>query len=256
MHPELFHIGSFKLASFGAMMVVAFLLSLALAGQRAAKFGFTKQQVSDVSFAAIIGGILGARAFFIIQDLPYYLSHLDKLFSIQMQGLTSFGGFIVGGIVAAWWCRRKKLSVIGFLDLAAPAFLVGHAVGRIGCLLNGCCHGRPAEHAFPFLAFSPENNSYNVPAQLYDSAMNLVVLGAVLLMERRFKKPGMTLGVVFALHGLTRFIYEFFRAGTSSTTIGKLPITEGHVMAILVSLVGVVMMVWPRKAPQGEAVEA
>jgi phosphatidylglycerol:prolipoprotein diacylglycerol transferase len=248
MHPELIHIGNFKIASFGAAMVVAFLLSLMVASRRAERFGFSKQQVSDVAFVAIIGGILGARIFFIAQRLPYYLAHTDELFSLQMQGLTSFGGFIIGGIAAAIWCRRKKLSVIGFLDLAGPAFLLGHAVGRIGCLLNGCCHGAIATSAFPFTVYSAEARAQTVPAQLYDSAMNLIVFFLVLRLEKRSTKPGYTFGLVFLLHGITRFIYEFFRAGSSSTTIGGSPFTEGHVMAIAVSLFGLYFFLRPVKA--------
>jgi phosphatidylglycerol:prolipoprotein diacylglycerol transferase len=248
MHPELIHIGNFKIASFGAAMVVAFLLSLMVASRRAERFGFSKQQVSDVAFVAIIGGILGARIFFIAQKLPYYLAHTDELFSLQMQGLTSFGGFIIGGIAAAIWCRRKKLSVIGFLDLAGPAFLLGHAVGRIGCLLNGCCHGAVATSAFPFTVYSAEARAQTVPAQLYDSAMNLIVFFLVLQLAKRSTKPGYTFGLVFLLHGITRFIYEFFRAGSSSTTIGGSPFTEGHVMAIAVSLFGLYFFLRPVKA--------
>jgi phosphatidylglycerol:prolipoprotein diacylglycerol transferase len=247
MHPELIDFGNFKIASFGAAMVVAFLLSLMVASRRAERFGFTKQQVSDVAFVAIIAGILGARIFFIVQDLPYYLAHKEQLFSVQMQGLTSFGGFIFGGIAAAIWCKRKKLSVIGFLDLAGPAFVIGHAVGRIGCLLNGCCHGAAATVAFPFTVYSAEAKSQTVPAQLYDSLMNVIVFFVVLQLEKRSNKPGFTFGIVFVLHGLTRFIYEFFRAGSSSTTIGGLPFTEGHVMAVLVALFGLFFVLRPVK---------
>lgn len=239
MHPTLFQIGSFKLASFGVMMVVAFLASLWLATKRAPKFGIDPKKLSDVAFWAILAGIFGARLFFIIQDIPYYTKHLNELFSIQFQGLTSFGGFIVGGLVAAYVCKKKGIPVLGFLDLVTPAFLLGHAIGRIGCLLNGCCHGRPATSAFPFTVYSSEIDKYCVPAQIYDSAMNVGALFLLLWLEKRAPRQGYTLGMGLVLHGLTRFIYEFFRAGSSSTTIGNLPITDGHVMALVIMIVGV-----------------
>ena len=220
------------------MMVFAFLAGLTLARKRAPQFGIDKEKLSDVTFWAILSGILGARVFFIVQDLPYYLSHRSELFSFQFQGLTSFGGFIVGGIVAAIVCKKKGIPILGYLDLIAPPFLLGHVIGRIGCLLNGCCHGRPTDHAFPFAAFSAEVNTTVVPAQLYDSAMNLVALFVLLKLEKRFPREGYTMGMALVLHGLARFIYEFFRAGTSSSTIGSLPITDGHVMAVLIMAVG------------------
>ena len=139
--------------------------------------------------------------------------------------------------------------MIGFLDLAGPAFVIGHAVGRIGCLLNGCCHGAAATSAFPFTVYSAEAKTQTVPAQLYDSLMNVIVFFLVLQLEKRSNKPGFTFGIVFVLHGLARFIYEFFRAGSSSTTIGGFPFTEGHVMALLVALFGLFFVLRPVKAP-------
>lgn len=235
------------------MMVIAFLAALALATKRAPKFGVDPKKLSDVTFWAILTGILGARIFFIIQDIPYYLKHRSELFSLQFQGLTSFGGFIVGGVVAAYVCKKKGIPILPFLDLIAPAFLVGHAIGRIGCLLNGCCHGQPVGESFPFRVWSSEINAYCQPAQIYDSLMNVAALGLVLWMERKSPKAGYTTGLVLALHGLARFIYEFFRAGSSSTTIGNLPFTDGHVMALVIIAVGAVFML---RAKPVEAVAA
>jgi phosphatidylglycerol---prolipoprotein diacylglyceryl transferase len=235
MHPTLFQVGSFKIASFGAMMVVAFIASLAIGRKRAIRYGISPDQLSDIAFWAIIGGIFGARLFFIVQDWSYYAKNINQLLTLQFQGLTSFGGFIVGGLVAK------------FADAAAPGFIVGHAIGRIGCLLNGCCHGKPATSAFPFTVYSAENHTANVPAQLYDSAMNLVAFALIVWLEKRSPKPGYVVGLGFFFHGITRFIYEFFRAGASSTTIGSSPFTEGHVVALLVSLFGLFLVLRPTK---------
>jgi phosphatidylglycerol:prolipoprotein diacylglycerol transferase len=253
MHPTIFQIGSFKLASFGAMMVLALLAGLFIARRRAPSYDVTTKQVEDVSFLLIIGGILGARVFFIAQEYHYYFAHPKELFSIQFQGLTSFGGFIVGSLVAAIACKKKGIPPLTFLDIIAPAFLVGHAIGRIGCLLNGCCHGQPAKSAFPFAAYSAENHQTNVPAQLYDSAMNVVAVFILLWLEKKYPKQGFAFGMMMILHGFARFIYEFFRAGASSTTIGNLPFTEGHVMALVIMIVGSYLAFRTRKAVMVEA---
>jgi phosphatidylglycerol---prolipoprotein diacylglyceryl transferase len=248
MHPTIFQIGSFKLASFGVMMVLALLAGLVVARKRAPAHGITAEQVADVSFWLILAGILGSRLFFVAQEYKYYFSHLNELLTVQFQGLTSFGGFIVGSLVAAYVCKRKGISPLTFLDVIAPAFLLGHAIGRIGCLLNGCCHGAPAKIAFPFAAYSAENKQYNVPAQLYDSAMNIVALFVLLWLEKRYPRQGFAFGMMMILHGFARFIYEFFRAGASSTTIGGSPLTEGHVMALVIMVVGAVFAFRNKKA--------
>ena len=248
MHPTIFQIGSFKLASFGVAMVFALLAGLAMARKRAPAYGVTPDQVVDVSFWLILGGIFGARLFFIAQEYQYYFAHPRELFTIQFQGLTSFGGFIVGALAAVYACKRKGIPPLTFLDIIAPAFLIGHAIGRIGCLLNGCCHGQPTTSAFPFTVYSFENHQQNVPAQMYDSAMNIVALFALLWLEKRYPRQGFAFGMMMVLHGLARFIYEFFRAGASSTTIGNSPFTEGHVMALGIMIVGAFFALRTKKA--------
>lgn len=248
MHPTIFQIGSFKLASFGVAMVFALLAGLAMARKRAPAYGVTPDQVVDVSFWLILGGIFGARLFFIAQEYQYYFAHPRELLTIQFQGLTSFGGFIVGALAAVYACKRKGIPPLTFLDIIAPAFLIGHAIGRVGCLLNGCCHGQPAKSAFPFTVYSFENHQQNVPAQMYDSAMNIVALFALLWLEKRYPRQGFAFGMMMVLHGLARFIYEFFRAGASSTTIGNSPFTEGHVMALGIMIVGAFFALRTKKA--------
>src|SRR5277367_440857 len=103
MHPILFKIGSFELHTYGAMMVVAFVAAIWLANLRAARYGIDKNQVGDMAFWTLVSGVLGARIVFILQDLPYFLSHRNELFSLQFQGLTSFGGLIFGGLAVVFW---------------------------------------------------------------------------------------------------------------------------------------------------------
>ena len=96
MRPILFNIGNFPIHSFGVMMVIAFFSALWLVRRRAAAFGFDPSAISDVAFYTLIAGVLGARLVFIVQELPHYLSHPSELFTLQFQGLTSFGGLFFG----------------------------------------------------------------------------------------------------------------------------------------------------------------
>lgn len=241
MRPILFNIGSFPVHTFGVMLTLAFFAAIALLRHRAAKFGTTKEAITDVAFWTIIAGILGARVLFIAQEWPHYAAHLNELFSIQFQGLTSFGGLIAGGIAAVVVGKKKGIPPATLLDLVAPAFLVGHAIGRIGCLFNGCCVGGQCDPNAWYAVMGADDGYYHFPAQVVDSLMNFAALGAVLGIERRGLRPLATTGLVLILHGLARFVYEFFRAGASSTVwfhVGPIPMTEAHVMALAVSLFG------------------
>jgi phosphatidylglycerol:prolipoprotein diacylglycerol transferase len=139
------------------------------------------------------------------------------------------------------------------LDVAAPAFILGHAIGRIGCLLNGCCFGGVCPPTLPWGIHVENSALLHHPAQAYDSLMNLAVLAYLLYRERKGLHLGQLAGLALGLHGLTRFIYEFWRAGTlaqvdmgqaSSTYWGSLPITQAQAMAFILIVAGVAMYVY------------
>lgn len=255
MHPVLFKLGSIEIPTFGAIMVLAFFGGLWLARKRAPLYGLTADQMSDGAFWALIAGIIGARVFFIAQDLPHYLQHRDELFTLRFQGLTSFGGLICGGLALWVWAKRKGLGIAPFFELAAPGFLLAHIIGRFGCLMNGCCFGGVCPTDTPWGIHIPGHSALHHPAQIYDSLMNVVALAAVLAFARRPHKLGQITGLTLILHGITRFIYEFWRAGTeaqvaandaSSTYWGSLPVTQAQVMALAISAVGVAIFAFSK----------
>jgi phosphatidylglycerol:prolipoprotein diacylglycerol transferase len=254
--PKIGSFGPYSIHTFGLVMVIAFLAALWLAKQRAPRFGVDPTKVMDAGFWCLVFGILGARVAFIAQDWGFYSHNPNELFSLQFAGLTSFGGLIFGGVTLAIWARRHRLPVLRMLDLLAPSFLIGHIIGRFGCLMNGCCYGGLCDvHAFLATKFV-DVPGFHQPAQIYDAAMNAVGLGILFFLERRGLRMGQALGFAVTSYGVCRFIYEFWRAGSvaevkaglaSSTTIGTLPITEGHVMALVLIVTGVAWVVLTRR---------
>lgn len=250
MLPILFQIGTFKVHSYGVILVLGFVVALLIARARAPKHGIDPKKVTDVSFWALIGGVLGARLLFIIQERP------ADWYSIQFAGLTSFGGIIGGLLVVLVWARVNRIPVRAFLDVLAPAFLIAHAIGRVGCLLNGCCFGNECP-GLPWGIPAGEHNAISHPAQMYDSLMNVAAFFILVNWEKLSFRPGQTFGAMLMLHGTTRFIYEFWRAGTeaqvkaglaSSTYWGSLPITQAQAAAGVVILLGALLFfVYSRK---------
>ncbi|MDR3689395.1 MAG: prolipoprotein diacylglyceryl transferase [Fimbriimonas sp.] len=248
------HLGSFALGpipihSYGVMLIIGFLAGMWLVRRRAHLYGFLPDKVIDMGFWALIAGVLGARIAFILQDLPDYLKNPRELFSPQFNGLTSFGGEILAVIAIVLWARRNKYSIVSILDLAAPGYLLGYAIGRVGCFLNGCCYGGVCSPSLPWATKFHDAVGYHHPAQLYDSLMNLAALGVLLWLGRKKLLPGRMAATMLMLHGFARFVYEFWRAGTddevrrglaSSTYWGTLPITQGHAMALALIAIGVV----------------
>lgn len=257
--------GPIRVHSFSVMLILAFVGGLWLARKRAPKFGFEPAMVTDISMVVLFAGVLGARVLFILQELPYYLQHRNELFSLQFQGLTSFGALLFGIAVYAWFAWRQNRPFRDVLDLVAPSALLGHAIGRIGCLLNGCCYGVVTTSKFG--VHIDDTSILHVPAQLFDSLMAFAAVGILLAIERRGLHRGQSFSLFLILYGATRFIYEFWRAGTvdqvnagiaSSTYWGNLPITQAQAVAALMLVSGAVLfVVWHRQTvPQQEIAPA
>lgn len=253
MCPVLFHIGSFEVRGFGLMLMIAAIAGIAWAARRGPWFGLPRSKVLDAGFYLLFAGVLGARLGFIVQDWSYYQQHPDELWSFKFEGLTSFGGVVLAFPVLILWAVRNKVALRTGLDVFAAPFVLGSAIGRVGCLLNGCCYGGPVS-GFPGVHFEGVPGLHH-PAQIYDSLMVLAGLAIVAAWEKRRPAPGLAGCAALMVFGISRFIYEFWRAGSSSTYWGSLPITEAQAMALFIVLLGLAgMAIFKSRpvVPQGE----
>lgn len=259
MHRELLKIGPVTIFSYGALLAIGLIVALLLAKKRAPKYQIPPDGVFDSSLVAVILGIFGARITFIAQDWQYFSTHPNDLWSLQFSGLTSFGGVVFGLLGLFIWSKFAKKPFLGILDVFGAPFLVAHAIGRIGCLLNGCCYGRVCNAWYCVPGEASRVGMHFFPAQLLDTAFNLVGFAVLIALEKRGTfRLGQSFGISMALHGLARFFYEFWRSGTvadvkaglaSSTLIPGLPITEGHVAAAVLIVIGIIVYAVNRKQP-------
>lgn len=254
MYPILFKVFGFPIHSYGVMIVVAFVVGAWLARRRAASHGLEPAKLVDGLLGALIVGIIGARLFFILQDLPYYSRHPHELWSVQVAGVTSFGGILFGLIYLFAWAKKKSVPVWSVFDTIAPPFLIASAIGRVGCLLNGCCYGIACTDNLPWKIHVPDAAGWHHPAQIYDSLMCLLAYGLVVLAEKRNTAPGQSFSLAMMGFGLSRFIYEFWRAGTdqqvasgaASSTYWIGWLTQAQAVAGAMVLLGVVIYVVQR----------
>jgi len=137
------------LYGFGLMLFLAFLSGTWLANKRGRERGISPDVISDMTIYLFVGGIVGARLLFMVEQRPMSLTeYVVEFFKIWQGGIILYGA-LGGGLVAfvLFWfvvCRPKKLSPLVLADVAAPSLALGIALGRIGCLLNGCCFGMVA----------------------------------------------------------------------------------------------------------------
>lgn len=242
MFPELIHIGNFTLRSFGVALVISFFFAIAFGSKRAPRFGILPQVVQDSALFLIFGGILGARLTYIVLNWPHFAANTHEIFALQMEGLTSFGG-IGGGVIGALIAAKKfKFNLLDFVDMISVPFLLAHSIGRLGCLLNGCCAGHACETTPPGVYFKNLDGVY-LPAQLYDSAMVGLGIFAVLFLERKFPGRGSSIGWTLVAYGISRFIYEYWRIGESSFRITGIGLSQAQIASIVSVLAGTFFVV-------------
>ena len=147
MHPYLFELPlpwgkTLRPPSYGFMIAVGFLVCLWLLQRRGRRMGLDPAALFDVATAALVGGIVGARLFYVVHNWSEFSGSPLRILAFWHGGLAFFGGVMGGaaGLLAMVW--KKGLPLRMTLDLAAGLLPLGHAFGRVGCFLNGCCFGK------------------------------------------------------------------------------------------------------------------
>lgn len=147
---------------YGVLLLLAVVSGVGVTTWRASRAGIHPDVILSLAFAMVVSGIVGARVFFVIQ----YWSELQgatlrdtlaNIFSVDKGGLVVYGSLIGAMIGFAYFCRRHRVAPLPLADLIAPGMALGLAIGRIGCLMNGCCFGGPCDlpWAITFPAGSP-----------------------------------------------------------------------------------------------------
>jgi len=215
MHPILFKVGDFAVYTYGLFMALAFVIGGVLAVRLGQRRGYDSLFISDVLLWTILVGLAGARLAFALQNLDDYLADPLRLFNLRQGGIAIQGGMLAGFGTTAWLFHRRGISVQNGLDILAAPALLGMAVGRIGCVLHGCCYGKVCD--VPWGLVYPEmarlGSSPRHPVQFYEMGLDLVLMALVLWVFGRARFAGQAFWVNFGGYGLVRFVTEFFREG-------------------------------------------
>lgn len=154
MMPVVFRIPYLELdiPGFGLMLMLGFLISILWAARRAARSGANPDVVLNCGFVALLAGVVGARAMFVLHYWDQFASRGSAwnvfwaIVDVRMGGLEFYGGFLLSVVLVVAWIRwYEKVSLRWYLDIIAPSAALGLAFGRVGCLLNGCCYGTTCE---------------------------------------------------------------------------------------------------------------
>ncbi len=211
MYPEL-NVGPLTLQTFGLMFGLGFIAAGAVVARRFGELGKPPDWAYEMAFAALVGGIVGARAYFLIENWSDVSDDLlGNLFSGS--GLVWYGGAIGGALAVLLWAWLRGLLSLALLDLAAVPLALGYAIGRVGCQLSGDGdYGRawdgPWAMAYPDGTVPTDTPVH--PTPIYETlAMGTVAIVLWRLRERF--RPGILFALYLIAAGIERFLIEFLR---------------------------------------------
>ena len=221
MHPVAFPVGSFLIYWYGVLLALAFVAGFWTASRRAARAGLSPHLIADLGPWLILGTVVGARALYV---LTYWREDFAgrpwwEVFMIRHGGLVFYGGFIGATLACVLFVRWKKLPLWKVADVLAPSVALGFAIGRLGCLMNGCCFGRACN--LPWAIRFPESHSTHGapvhPTQLYDFGWSLALYGGLAWLHRRKQFDGQVFAVFLAAYAVCRSVVELFRGDYGET---------------------------------------
>jgi phosphatidylglycerol:prolipoprotein diacylglycerol transferase len=201
-----------SIKTFGLFFGLNFVLVGLIAARRLRELGKPVDWAYEMTFAALVGGLVGARAWWVLDNLDEVKGNvLGGLFGGS--GLTWYGGLIGGAIAVCLWAYRRGFLGLALLDLAATPLALGYATGRIGCQVSGDGdYGRPWDG--PWAMAYPKGvvptDQLVHPTPIYES-LSMAIIGVVLWNLRDRLAPGRLFALYLVLAGLERFLVEFLR---------------------------------------------
>ncbi|MEC8931086.1 MAG: prolipoprotein diacylglyceryl transferase [Candidatus Latescibacterota bacterium] len=216
MYPYWLEIGSFKLPTFGPMVVLGFLVAHAVIKRELLRRELDPELASNLITAAVVGGLVGAKGYFVLFELPPWASWGDSVRAIfSGSGLTWHGGFIVATGSVIWTIRRYEAPLAHVADSVGLGLALGYGIGRIGCQLAGDGdYGIPTDlpwgMAYPNGVVPTAEIVH--PAPVYETLSGASIFALLWGTRRRlYNWPGLSFSIYLMLAGLSRVLVESIR---------------------------------------------
>lgn len=213
---------------FGVMMAGGFMAALASWTYLGRKEGRDFNYCSDMLFWVMVSGIVGARVAYVVSEFSTFIQDPITMLFVHRGGLIYYGGFVGAGVALFLFARTRHEKFLSIIDFVITSIPLGHVFGRIGCFLNGCCHGLESSGllsvCYPKASLPWDDQLYAGlitadakfslpvhPVQLYEAAFNLLLYFALVWAYRNRKTVGSTTALYLMTYPIGRFSLEFLR---------------------------------------------
>lgn len=248
MQPVAFQIGGLAIHWYGVLLALAMIAGVWTASRRCVLDTIQPTVITDLAPWLVGGVILGARALYVVTYWKDQFAGqpLWHVFNLRSGGLVFYGGLIGAVVTTYLYLRIRKLPVWKVADALAPSIALGHAIGRIGCLMYGCCFGRTCElpWAIQFPEGHPTHPSHLHPTQIYESVLNFSLYLGLAWLYRRKKFDGQVFGTYLVIYALVRSFVELFRGDYHQEQYLGGWFTPAHFVSMGILVLGVALLWW------------
>lgn len=248
MFPILFKIPfiDFPIHGYGVLVAAGFLVGSWVVQYESRRAGEDPARAMDLVFYILIAAIFGSRIVYVLVSEPHkVLENPLYLFRIWEGGLVFYGGFIGAVLISIWYFRKHRLPAWKYADFFAPALALGHGIGRLGCVLTGCCYGRPMlNDTWYALVFPLNPNSLApgaiplYPTQLMESGAEFLLFGLTMFLLRRKKIDGQVITIYVMGYAFSRFLIESLRGDAVRGFLFNGLLSTSQLIAIILFAIG------------------
>ncbi len=249
MNPVLISIGNFEIRWYSVLILVAAFFVFYFVTREAMRFNISRDFIFNLLFWALIFGIIGARLYYVLFNLPLFMENPIDILKVWNGGLAIHGGLIFGLIVVILYTKKYKVRTIRIVDFIVVPLLLGQAIGRWGNFFNQEAHGAATTVAKLQSLFVPDfiikgmtiDGVVYSPTFLYESLACLIAFIVLLFVRRgKYTKVGTMTASYLVIYGVIRFFIEMSR--TDALMLGGFKIAQ--IVSVCMIVVGLGMLMF------------
>lgn len=240
-------IGKINIYYYSLCILLGVILALIIMEKGVKSKKIDKDKFFDMAFWTIIIGILGARAYYVLFNINYYINHIEEIFEVWNGGLAIHGGIIAGLITIYIYTKKNKMNFLEILDIVVPGLILAQTVGRWGNFFNGEAYGPVVSYSFLKKTLVPSfiikgmkiNGLYRMPTFLYESVWDFLGFIILIIFRKKNNKEGFLTGFYLSFYSFGRFFIELLR--TDSLRLGVIKVA--CLLSVVLFIIGIIMIV-------------
>jgi len=249
MNRVMLDLGIIQIKWYSFFIFMGIIIAYSVIRKESLKKNLIDEKLTNLIFYGIIIGMIGARIYYVLFNLDYYLANITEIFKIWNGGLAIHGGIIASLVFIYIYCRREKLNFLLMLDIIVVGVIIAQAIGRWGNFMNNEAFGRITTLRYLENLHLPQfiidgmyiNGYYREPTFLYESVLSFIGFCCLIILRKMKKlKVGFLTSAYLIWYGLVRFFIESLRS--DSLMLGNIKVAQ--LISILFVATGIYLLVY------------